>query len=134
MRRSIYVLVVAFLLGAVVSTSAHHSFGAQYDADKPILLKGVVTRVDWTNPHARFYIDVQDASGNTINWNMELSSPNILKRNGWGRDSLEIGDEVTVQGSMARDDSKMASALVVTLADGRRVFNRDDQSQARRGR
>ena len=133
MRRSIYVLVVVFLLGAVVPTSAHHSFGAQYDADKPILLKGVVTRVDWTNPHARFYIDVQDASGNTINWNMELSSPNILKRNGWGRDSLEIGDEVTVQGSMARDDSKMASALVVTLADGRRVFNRDDQSQARRG-
>ncbi|SVE35258.1 uncharacterized protein METZ01_LOCUS488112, partial [marine metagenome] len=97
-----------------------------YDADKPILLKGVVTRVDWTNPHARFYINVEDASGNTINWNMELSSPNILKRNGWGRDSLEVGDEVIVQGSMARDDSKMASALVVTLADGRRVFNRGD--------
>jgi len=125
-RYSISILVVVFLAGAVASVSAHHSFGAQYDSDKPVLLQGIVTRVDWTNPHARFYIDVEDATGEITNWNMELSSPNILKRNGWNRDSLEVGDVVAVQGSMARDGSKMASALVVALADGRRIFNRGD--------
>ena len=126
MRYSISILVVVFLAGAVASVSAHHSFGAQYDSDKPVLLQGIVTRVDWTNPHARFYIDVEDATGEITNWNMELSSPNILKRNGWNRNSLEVGDVVAAQGSMARDGSKMASALVVTLADGRRIFNRGD--------
>ena len=126
MGYSISILVVVFLAGAVASVSAHHSFGAQYDSDKPVLLQGIVTRVDWTNPHARFYIDVEDATGEITNWNMELSSPNILKRNGWNRDSLEVGDVVAVQGSMARDGSKMASALVVALADGRRIFNRGD--------
>ena len=126
MRYGISILVVVFLVGAVASVSAHHSFGAQYDSDKPVLLQGIVTRVDWTNPHARFYIDVEDATGEITNWNMELSSPNILKRNGWNRNSLEVGDVVAAQGSMARDGSKMASALVVTLADGRRIFNRGD--------
>ena len=126
MRYSISILVLVFLAGAVTSVSAHHSFGAQYDSDRPVLLQGIVTRVDWTNPHARFYIDVEDSTGKVINWNMELSSPNILKRNGWSRNSLEVGDAVAVQGSMARDGSKMASALVITLADGRRVFNRGD--------
>ena len=126
MRCSIFILVVVFLAGTTVSVSAHHSFGAQYDSDRPVLLQGIVTRVDWTNPHARFYIDVEDSTGKVINWNMELSSPNILRRNGWSRNSLEVGDAVAVQGSMARDGSKMASALVVTLADGRRVFNRGD--------
>jgi hypothetical protein len=125
-RYGISILVVVFLVGAVASVSAHHSFGAQYDSDKPVLLQGIVTRVDWTNPHARFYIDVEDATGEITNWNMELSSPNILKRNGWNRNSLEVGDVVAAQGSMARDGSKMASALVVTLADGRRIFNRGD--------
>lgn len=126
MRCSIFILVVVFLADTTISVSAHHSFGAQYDSDRPVLLQGIVTRVDWTNPHARFYIDVEDSTGKVINWNMELSSPNILKRNGWSRNSLEVGDAVAVQGSMARDGSKMASALVITLADGRRVFNRGD--------
>ena len=126
MRFSIFILVVVFLAGTAISVSAHHSFGAQYDSDKPVLFQGIVTRVDWTNPHARFYIDVEDVTGEITNWNMELSSPNILKRNGWNRDSLEVGDVVAVQGSMARDGSKMASALVVALADGRRIFNRGD--------
>lgn len=126
MRYGISILVFVFLVGAVASVSAHHSFGAQYDSDKPVLLQGIVTRVDWTNPHARFYIDVEDVTGEITNWNMELSSPNILKRNGWNRNSLEVGDVVAAQGSMARDGSKMASALVVTLADGRRIFNRGD--------
>ncbi len=101
---------------------AHHSFAAEYDADKPIELKGVVTRIDWTNPHARFYVDVKDDSGQVTNWNLELASPNVLVRNGWKRNSLQVGDPVTVNGSQAKDGSKMANARTVVLADGRRVF------------
>jgi hypothetical protein len=74
------------------------------------------------NPHARFYVDVKDEKGATINWNLELASPNVLVRNGWTRNSLKVGDEVTVEGSRAKDGSNMANARVVKLADGRRVF------------
>jgi uncharacterized protein DUF6152 len=113
--------------GVVLIVSAapllgHHSFAAEYDATKPVTLKGTVTKVEWTNPHARFYIDVKDESGSVVNWNLELASPNVLVRNGWSRKSLGIGDVITVQGSLAKDGSKMANARVVTLSDGRRVF------------
>ena len=107
---------------ATAAVSAHHSFAAEYDANKPVTLKGTVTKVEWTNPHARFYIDVKDDRGAVANWNLELASPNVLVRNGWTRKSLAVGDEVTVQGSQAKDGSKMANARVVTLPDGRRVF------------
>ena len=102
--------------------SAHHSFAAEYDANKPVTLKGTVSKVEWTNPHARFYVDVKDDKGAVTTWNFELASPNVLRRNGWTRTSLNIGDEVTVEGAMAKDGSKMANARVVKLADGRRVF------------
>jgi hypothetical protein len=119
-------VVAALALGAVpLSALAHHSFATQYDADKPVTLHGAVTRVEWTNPHARFYVDVADADGNVVNWNLELASPNVLSRNGWTRHALQPGDEVTVEGSLARDGSKMANARTVTLADGRTVFARD---------
>jgi hypothetical protein len=101
---------------------AHHSFAAQYDANKPVTLKGTVSKVEWTNPHARFYVDVRDENGTVTNWNLELASPNVLVRNGWTRKSLNVGDEIVVEGSLAKDGSKMANARVVRLADGRRVF------------
>ena len=101
---------------------AHHSFAAQYDANKPVTLVGTVTKVEWTNPHARFYVDVKDDKGVVTSWNLELASPNVLRRNGWTRTSLNVGDEVTVEGSLAKNGSKMANARVVTLADGRKVF------------
>jgi hypothetical protein len=101
---------------------AHHSFAAEYDASKPITLKGAVTKVEWTNPHARFYMDVKDDKGTVTNWNLELASPNVLTRQGWTRKSLEIGDQITVEGSLAKDGSKMANARIVTLADGKRIF------------
>ena len=114
-------LFAAGLLAAGVVVSAHHSFAAEYDSAKPVTLKGVVSKIEWTNPHARFYIDVKDESG-THTWNLELASPNVLSRNGWTRRTLNIGDEITVQGSLAKDGSKMANARTVTLASGKRVF------------
>jgi hypothetical protein len=103
---------------------AHHSFAAQYDGNKPVTLTGVVTKVEWTNPHARFYINVKGADGAVTNWNLELASPNYLKRAGWSSTSLQEGDEVTVEGSLARSGANMANARAVTLADGQRVFAR----------
>ena len=122
MRYRIGVFAAVAALLATGPVMAHHSFAAEYDANKPVTLKGTVTKVEWTNPHARFYVDVKDDRGEIINWNLELASPNVLVRNGWTRKSLKVGDEVVVQGSAAKDGSKMANARVVTLGDGRRVF------------
>src|ERR1700682_487718 len=98
--------IVVASLGLLVSAGpvlAHHSFAAEYDAAKPITLKGVVSRIEWTNPHARFYVDVKEDNGAITTWNLELASPNVLVRNGWTRKALNIGDEITVQGSTAKD-------------------------------
>jgi DNA/RNA endonuclease YhcR with UshA esterase domain len=115
-------VTAAALLFPLVQISAHHSFAAEYDANKPMKITGKVTKVEWTNPHARFYVDVKDEKGAVTNWNFELASPNVLKRAGWSRNSLKEGDTVTVEGSMAKDGSKMANARAVTLSDGTRVF------------
>ncbi len=120
--RLIVVLAGAGLLIWTGPILAHHSFASEYDSDKPVELKGVVTRVEWLNPHARFYIDVKDEQGQVTNWNLELASPNVLVRNGWKRTSLQVGDRVTVNGSLAKDGSKMANAREVVLPDGRKVF------------
>jgi hypothetical protein len=101
--------------------AAHHSFAAEYDANKPLKITGKVTKVEWTNPHARFYVDVVGTDGKVVNWNFELGSPNVLKRGGWMRDALKEGDTVVVEGTMAKDGSKMANARTVTFPDGRRV-------------
>jgi hypothetical protein len=116
--------VAAAGLGLIVSAVpvlAHHSFGAEYDAKQPVTLKGTVTKFEWTNPHARFYIDVKDENGKVTNWNLELASPNVLGRQGWTRHSLNIGDVITVTGSRAKDGAQMANAARVTLADGKVV-------------
>jgi len=115
-------VLLALVLVTASTLQAHHSFAAQYDANKPVTLVGTVTKVEWTNPHARFYVDVKDDKGVVTSWNLELASPNVLRRNGWTRTSLNVGDEVTVDGSLAKNGSKMANARVVTLADGRKVF------------
>jgi hypothetical protein len=115
-------IAVAGLAIPAVPAFAHHSFAAEYDAAKPIDIKGTVTKVEWTNPHARFYVDVKDANGKVTNWNFELASPNVLARNGWTRHSLKEGDVVSVQGSRAKDGDNLANARTVVLPDGRKVF------------
>ena len=123
MKSRLAVLIAGFgLVVTAASLAAHHSFAAEYDAAKPVTLKGAVTMLEWTNPHARFYVDVKDEKGTVTNWNLELASPNVLTRQGWTRKSLNVGDVITVEGSLARDGSKMANARVVTLASGKRVF------------
>jgi len=122
-------LIAGGLLLAAMPILAHHSFAAEYDASKPITLTGAVTKVEWMNPHARFYIDVKGDNGQMANWELELGSPNGLMRGGWTRNSLKIGDMITVQGSLAKDGSKLANARSVTLADGKRVFAASSQDE-----
>lgn len=105
-----------------LSLRAHHSFAAQYDSNKPITLNGSVTKLEWMNPHIYFYMDVKDGSGAVVNWSVEGGAPNTLYRAGWRRDSLKVGDVVTVEGFLARDGSKLANMATVQLADGRRIF------------
>jgi len=112
---------IASLLFAI-GAQAHHSFSAEYSADRPITLTGTVTMLEWTNPHARLYIDAEDENGDIVNWDLELGPPTALMRQGWRRDSLVAGQRVTVEGFLHRDKPHIANARSVTLADGRRVF------------
>ena len=101
----------------------HHSFAAEFDSSKPVELKGIVTKLDWVNPHAWIFLDVKDDAGNVTSWACELGSPNLLMRNGWKRESLKTGDNVVVTGSAAKDGSHIANARTVRLGDGKRIFN-----------
>jgi hypothetical protein len=110
------------LMLTAASFVAHHSFAAQYDRNKPATLTGPVTRLDWINPHARFFMEAKDATGKVVSWEIELGSTAGLMRRGWTRNSLKIGETVTVTGSLAKDGSNLANATTVTLSDGKRIF------------
>ena len=124
LARRLATIAIALPL-ASAALSAHHSFAAQYDATKPIEMRGTVTKVEWTNPHARIYIDVRDDTGQTANWNFEMASPNILVRNGWKQNTVRIGDRITVSGYLARKGEHMAIAGAVADATGKPIFASD---------
>ncbi|HXC59899.1 MAG TPA: DUF6152 family protein [Steroidobacteraceae bacterium] len=117
------VLAVLLAVTAGGAAVAHHSFASEFDAAKKLKLTGTVTKVEWRNPHTYFYVDVKGEDGAIHNWAMELGSPNVLMRRGWTRDSLKIGDQVTVEGARARDNSYKANANSVVMGDGKRLFN-----------
>jgi len=101
---------------------AHHSFAVEYDVNKPVTVRCVVKKIEWTNPHARVYIDAVDDKGIVTGWNFEMASPNVLERNGWSRRVLNVGDKVTLKGFSSRVESTRAIVNSVTLADGRALF------------
>jgi uncharacterized protein DUF6152 len=122
-RRLIEICMLAGFLFSAMPLPAHHSFGAEYDVNKPITLTGVITKVEWTNPHSHFYLDVTDAKGNTVNWKFEGYNPAVLYRIGWKKDlMLKPGDKITVSGWQARDGGNWAHSREITLADGKKFF------------
>jgi hypothetical protein len=122
-RRTVGLLVVAAgAMLAAVPAMAHHSFAAEYDSKKPVKLQGIVTKIDWMNPHVYFYVDVKDESGKITNWGFEMGPPQLLQRSGWTRNTMKIGDEVVVEGTLAKDGTNQANARSVTMANtGRKL-------------
>jgi hypothetical protein len=119
-----YLLILASHLAIIGSPLlAHHSFAADYDALKPVTVRGAVTKFEWMNPHARFYLDVKDDSGRITNWEFELGSPNTLMKSGWTRNSLKVGDEIVVKGCRSKDYSNHGNATSIQSGDGKIVLS-----------
>ena len=127
MRRLAIGIVGLVAFGAVPAL-AHHSFSAEFDSKQPVTVTGPVTKLEWTNPHVWFYIDVKDDSGKVTNWGMEMGSPNGLLRTGWTRNSMKIGDVVTVDGFKARNGTSNGNATSVTMTNtGKKLFAASSQ-------
>jgi len=122
MRRIAFgLLALIVLVTPAVTALAHHSFAAEFDGKKPITLQGTVTKVEWMNPHVWFYISVKEEDGTVTRWGCEMGAPHQLQTLGWLRETMKVGDQVTVQGSLAKDGSKRMNARTVTTADGRKL-------------
>jgi len=123
MRTRLALVAGSLLVLAAAPAVAHHSFAAEYDRNKQVNLTGTVTKVDWMNPHMYFYIDVKEANGSVTSWGLENGNLSGLMRRGWRKDSLKIGDVVTVEGFLAKDGTHIANARSVKLSDGRKMFS-----------
>ena len=121
MKNRLAIVVAIVVLSAGVQLPAHHSFAAEFDGTKAIRLTGAISKVEWTNPHSYFYIDVKDESGNVVTWGCEAGAPGALTRRGFKRGDLKLGDTVIVDGYRAKDGSRLVDARRVTLPDGRIV-------------
>jgi len=120
-RRMLLVAVAASLL-VPVSLWAHHAFAAEFDATKPVKLRGVVTKMDWINPHAWIHIDVKSADGKITKWDIEAAAPNSMLRRGFNQDSLKVGTEILVDGFQAKDGANRANGSSITYPDGKKLF------------
>ena len=124
MRTHLWVITAtAALLALAVPAVAHHSFAAEFDAERPVTVKGTVTKMDWVNPHSWIYVDVKDESGKVVNWRFEMGPPNALLRMGWRKDSVPAGTAVEIQGFRAKSGEPVANAKQVRLPDGRELFS-----------
>lgn len=124
MKVRVGIVVAALgLLGSGAHGAAHHAFSSEYDEKNVVTLKGTVTKIEWTNPHVRFFIDVVNADKTVTNWSFELASPNSLTRSGWGRRTLNVGDAISATGFAAKSGKSMASASSVTTAEGKALFS-----------
>ena len=121
MRAKLAILVSTLGLMAVAPVWAHHSFAAEFDGTKPIRLEGVLTKIEWTNPHSYFYLDVTDDKGNVAHWACEGGGPGALSRRGFKRGDVKLGDKLVVDGYLAKDGSRFIDARRIYLPDGRRV-------------
>jgi hypothetical protein len=115
-------IVSLILFFLAVPLLAHHSFGAEYDATRPITLTGVITKIELTNPHSHFYLDVKDENGNVVNWKFEGYGPGVLLRTGWKKESMKPGDKITVSGWRARDGGNWGHSREITLPGGQKLF------------
>jgi hypothetical protein len=121
MKLKILVLAVGLALAATLPVLAHHSFAAEFDPTKAARIQGTLTKIEWTNPHSYFYVDVKDEQGNIVNWGCEAGAPGALSRRGFKKGDIKLGDTLVVDGYLAKDGSHLMDARRVTLPDGRIV-------------
>jgi hypothetical protein len=122
MKQKLIVCMAGLLLAAALPLLAHHSFAAEYDGNAKLTLKGTVAKIDWMNPHIWIYIDAKDEAGKVTRWQCEGGPPNSLTRNGWTKDAVKIGDEVTIEGFRAKDGTNTCNSRSMKMPDGRVVF------------
>jgi len=130
MRIRLAAMTLGLLAGTAPFLLAHHSFSAEYDSNQPVKVTGVVTKVEWQNPHIWFFVDVKDDKGAVANWGFSGAPPGVLQRRGISRHALKAGDAIVVEGFRARDGSNNASGGKVTFADGRSVFTASNENRA----